>query len=487
MRKDYMLWALTFTLLLSGGCAWQQGSDGMAGGDKLLTYANTLGNDTQPTAAPGLITTEEAKAKALLHAGLIGVQVTFTENKLDYENGRQVYEVEFFTQEYEYDYEIDASTGEVVDFDYEKRTAGSSANSAKVPVNQGTDGAGNGTEASVSPASSNDGSTTAITPEQAKELVLSWIPGAAEQDIWKFKTEYDDGRTKYKGKIMFDSAEYEFEIDALTGKVIEFSYETAYNTLSPAGSSMITIEKAKELALAKVPGAQEQDILKAKMDYDNGHAEYEIKILFNNAKYEFEIDAYTGKIMELTYDAEYISVPVTAPVVSSAPTGTVTPGASYGSTTITAEEAKELALAKVPGATAQDILKFETDYDDGRTEYEGKIVYGGIEYEFEIDCCGVFHCWETETVGYYNHHSSGHHNSHHSTGSGTITAANAKALALAQVPGATARNIVEFETDYDDGRIEYEGKIIYNGMEYEFEIDGYSGAFRSWEAEPVDR
>lgn len=68
----------------------------------------------------------------------------------------------------------------------------------------------------------------------------------------------------------------------------------------------------------------------------------------------------------------------------------------------------------------------------------------------------------------------------------TITAASAKSLALAQVPGATARNIVEFETDYDDGRIEYEGKIVYKGMEYEFEIDGYSGAFRKWESEPVD-
>ena len=31
--------------------------------------------------------------------------------------------------------------------------------------------------------------------------------------------------------------------------------------------------------------------------------------------------------------------------------------------------------------------------------------------------------------------------------------------------------------------MEYEGSILYNGMEYEFEIDGYSGAIRNWEAE----
>lgn len=54
-------------------------------------------------------------------------------------------------------------------------------------------------------------------------------------------------------------------------------------------------------------------------------------------------------------------------------------------------------------------------------------------------------------------------------------------------PGATASDIREFETDYDDGRTEYEGKIVYDGMEYEFEIDGYSGAIRNWESEPVGR
>ena len=53
------------------------------------------------------------------------------------------------------------------------------------------------------------------------------------------------------------------------------------------------------------------------------------------------------------------------------------------------------------------------------------------------------------------------------------------------VPGATAADIREFETDHDDGRLEYEGKIYYNKMEYEFEIDGYSGAIRDWDVESI--
>ena len=63
----------------------------------------------------------------------------------------------------------------------------------------------------------------------------------------------------------------------------------------------------------------------------------------------------------------------------------------------------------------------------------------------------------------------------------------AKKLALSKVPSASADNIREFESDYDHGRMEYEGEIIYNGKKYEFEIDGSNGQFLSWEEESVLR
>lgn len=68
-----------------------------------------------------------------------------------------------------------------------------------------------------------------------------------------------------------------------------------------------------------------------------------------------------------------------------------------------------------------------------------------------------------------------------------IGADQARQLALAKVPGAAAGDIVEFEAEIENGRTEYEGKIIYNDMEYEFEIDGVSGQFLGWEEEPVKR
>ena len=70
--------------------------------------------------------------------------------------------------------------------------------------------------------------------------------------------------------------------------------------------------------------------------------------------------------------------------------------------------------------------------------------------------------------------------------SNTITAAQAKSIALAQVPGAVEENIREFDVDqFEDGSLEYDGKIYYEGKEYSFEIDGYNGSIRSWEVEPI--
>ena len=56
---------------------------------------------------------------------------------------------------------------------------------------------------------------------------------------------------------------------------------------------------------------------------------------------------------------------------------------------------------------------------------------------------------------------------------------------LAGVSGATEKDIYEWKLDYDDGRTEYEGKIIYGGMEYEFTINAATGAVTEWDAESV--
>ena len=64
-----------------------------------------------------------------------------------------------------------------------------------------------------------------------------------------------------------------------------------------------------------------------------------------------------------------------------------------------------------------------------------------------------------------------------------ISSDEAVQSALSRVPGATVANVTEFNRDYENGRLEYEGEIHYNGYEYDFEIDADTGTFIKWEVE----
>ncbi len=63
------------------------------------------------------ITPQDAKQAALRHAKLDEGQVSDVDIDLDRDNGRLIYEVDFNSGTTEYDYDIDAETGEVISAD----------------------------------------------------------------------------------------------------------------------------------------------------------------------------------------------------------------------------------------------------------------------------------------------------------------------------------------------------------------------------------
>ena len=65
------------------------------------------------------IGTDKAKSIALQDAGIESSDATFTAAKLDREDGRYVYEIDFYTADREFDYEIDATTGQILGRDSE--------------------------------------------------------------------------------------------------------------------------------------------------------------------------------------------------------------------------------------------------------------------------------------------------------------------------------------------------------------------------------
>ena len=77
-----------------------------------------LTDDMMEQVSGGTLTKDEALAKALEHANLKKDQVDYIKKvELDYEHGRKIYEVRFYKDGYEYEYDIDAESGKVLKFE----------------------------------------------------------------------------------------------------------------------------------------------------------------------------------------------------------------------------------------------------------------------------------------------------------------------------------------------------------------------------------
>lgn len=96
----------------------------LTGGSTVTDYdtANPTTPSQQGTTSAA-ITADRAREIALEHAGLSASGVQFLKTQTDWDDGRLIYEVEFVTGNgnvwKEYDYEIDANTGRIIDFDYD--------------------------------------------------------------------------------------------------------------------------------------------------------------------------------------------------------------------------------------------------------------------------------------------------------------------------------------------------------------------------------
>ena len=110
-----------------------------------------------------------------------------------WDDGRAVYEVEFYSGNREYDYEINAVTGAVADFD-------SDIEDYTIP----------------------SGSKDYISREKAQKLAQAKAPKAT---LIKLELDVDDGRAVYEGELQDGSLEYEFEIDAVTGSFLKWEQE----------------------------------------------------------------------------------------------------------------------------------------------------------------------------------------------------------------------------------------------------------------------
>ena len=147
---------------------------------------------------------EDAALQAALEAaGIREADASRVRVSMDRDDGRVVYDVRFDVDQTEYDYEVLASDGQILISDVERRD----------DDGYDDDDRSRGSNADV-----------AVSREEAIDIALAKVSGATENDI-RIELDHDDGRYKYEGDIIYERVEYDFEIDANSGDILEWSEE----------------------------------------------------------------------------------------------------------------------------------------------------------------------------------------------------------------------------------------------------------------------
>ncbi len=297
-----------------------------------------------------------------------------------------------------------------------------------------------------------------ISEQQAMEIALNNSDESFEVIKIELEDLDDDDDVEYEITLRNESKEVEVEINAYSGKINEWD-EKLLQASSNNQTQMIGIEQAKRIALEKAGSSFE--ITKAQLDDDDDDdVEYDIKLISSEYKIEAEVDAYTGQIMK--WEAKRVNKSSVTNTTPSTPT------------MITKERAIEIATKKA-GSNFNVIeveLDDDDDDDDDDIEYEIKLRSSTQEIEVEIDAyTGAITEWEVETFK---------STTNNTTPSTPTMITKERAIEIARAKIGSNPVLEEIELD-DDGKMVYELEFEHGDVEYEFEIDAYTGQILEFE------
>ena len=178
------------------------------------------------TNASGGIDEQAALKIAYQDAGVSASDVKLVKCELDYDDGRQEYEIEFYFSGREYDYEIDAESGAIlgreVDYDSDDWFTWDFTGRNESGQNAQGGSQGQGSSQSGSQGSS-QGQSGVIDKNRALEAAFAHA-GVSSSDVYDLECEYDydDGRGEYEIEFSCGGWEYEYKIDAQSGQVLEW-------------------------------------------------------------------------------------------------------------------------------------------------------------------------------------------------------------------------------------------------------------------------
>jgi uncharacterized membrane protein YkoI len=150
-----------------------------------------------PAQAATKLTADQALEIALKDAGLTKEQIHDLDVELDNDGGAVHYDVDFEVNDKDYDYEIDAESGNILKKDVPKAPA-------------------------AAPASASSSSSKNIGRTKARDIALKHA-GLSASQVRDLEVELDKegGKSHYDVDFEADGYDYDYEIDAESGKILK--------------------------------------------------------------------------------------------------------------------------------------------------------------------------------------------------------------------------------------------------------------------------
>lgn len=240
----------------------------------------------------------------------------------------------------------------------------------------------------------------ALSVEELKDLLETGAPGmpigkteaarlaieyadikASDLSRTEVDAELDDALPHYEVDLYTSSRELEYDVDAYSGKILQSqsaapAVPSTPNSSTPNPADMVGETAAFNAAAAdfyaKYPALSGRKILNKQVDLDRdyGKPHYDVEFLLDGYEADYEVDAYTGRVLSCNIDYEKPVAKPTSPTV----------------TNVDNSKAKSIALAHA-GLNESQVtwIQVEKDEDDGRIQYEIEFKAGGMEYEYTID------------------------------------------------------------------------------------------------------
>lgn len=203
-------------------------------------------------------------------------------------------------------------------------------------------------------------------------------------------------------------------------------------------------DQAQSIALEDV-GVSESDVsrLKVSKERDDGMLQYDVQFDVEGKEYSYEINGENGEI--LSSEVENVS-------------GTVQSSTSSQNTNAADSTGNAGTTDNSAGTTDSSAAASTTDNSAAASTTDNSAAAGS-----------------SANTG----NNGAASNNTQNAANVAVSDADARQAALERVPGATDADI-RMELEFDDGYYIYEGDIIYQQVEYEFEIDAQTGNFLKW-------